>query len=86
LLVASAVTPVGSVSETVPLWVVVRPVVDDDRQRERLAHARRLHRSGAAEPQRLRATVCTQLSYSAQLPQRWKRPSTGGTIRTTLSV
>ena len=32
------------------------------------------------------AVFSSQLSYSAQLPQRWKRPSTGETTRTTWSV
>ena len=32
------------------------------------------------------ASVFSQLSNSPYLPQRWKRPSTAGTMRTTLSV
>src|SRR3954471_19506366 len=84
--VASAVTPDGSVRETVPLCDVVdqlctstgtvsvspTPIVW-------IALERPSRRAGGA-------VFSTQLSYSAQLPQRWKRPSTGETIRTTSSV
>src|SRR3954469_21291336 len=84
--VASAVTFAGSVSVTVPLWDVApqlwtstgnmnvspTPVVwiAAERPRRRAAGA----------------MFSIQLSYSAQLPQRWKRPSTGETTRTTWSV
>src|SRR3954447_5570639 len=84
--VASAVTPAGSVRETVPLCGVVAqlwmstgtgsvsptPIVW-------IAAERPSRRAGFA-------VFSIQLSYSAQLPQRWKRPSTGETIRTTSSV
>ena len=85
--VASAVTPAGSVRLTVPLIA-----------RRRTSCGRRPGSVNvsptpvvwiAAERPRRRAAgavFSSQLSYSAQLPQRWKRPSTGETTRTTWSV
>src|SRR3954447_16915395 len=83
---ASAVTPDGGVSETVPLcdvvdqlWTSTGTVIVSPALTVWIAAERASRRAGGA--------VCSsQLSYSAQLPQRWKRPSTGETTRTTSSV
>ena len=86
LAVASAVKPAGSSSATSPLCgdadqlrtstgtVIVSPMPIDCAAGERPTRSAR----GAVR--------VTQLSYSSHLPQRSKRPSTGETIRTTLSV
>src|ERR1700754_1174602 len=80
---ASAVTPAGKVKETVPLcatddqlWgstgsvnVSPTPVVCPAPERP--------SRRAAG------AVFSSHVSNSAQLPQRWKRPSTGETTRTT---
>ena len=84
--VASAVNPAGSVRVTAPLCValdqlwtstgtlIVRPTPIVS------AAADRPSRDAAG------AVSSSHSSYSAHLPQRWNRPSTGGTSRTTLSV
>src|SRR4051812_29928969 len=84
--VASAVTPAGSVKLTVPLWGVAvqlwtstGSVNDSPAGTVWIAVDRPSRRADGA-------VVSDQVSYSAQLPQRWKRPSTGETTRTTWSV
>ena len=86
LLGASAVKPAGSVSWTSPVCgvvdqlctttgtVLVSPMPIDCAAGERPIRSAR------------GAVLVIQLSYSSHLPQRSKRPSTGGTTRTTVSV
>src|SRR4051812_1988702 len=84
--VASAVTPVGSVRLTVPLCVVSDQLwtstgsVNEPPTGTVWIAAERPRRRAAG------AVLSSQLSYSGQLPQRWKRPSTPGTSRTSWSV
>ena len=84
---AAAVKFAGSVRLTVPLCGDVGPVVDVDREVDRLAH-RRSWPSAAERPIRRAAgaVFSSQLSYSSHLPKRWKRPSAGATRRTVSSV
>src|SRR4051812_19983430 len=83
---ASAVTLAGSVRLTVPLigvsdqlWTSTGSVKVSPTPVVWIAAERPRRRAAGA--------VCSShVSYSAQLPQRWKRPSTGETTRTTWSV
>ena len=84
--VASSVKSAGAVIVTVPLCVRGRPVVHVHRERDRLAHAHRLHRGGAAEPQRLRGGVVQPLVELRELAPAVEASLDAGTIRTTLSV
>src|SRR4051794_41546245 len=83
---ASAVKPLGSVRLTVPfcavslqLWTTTGSVSVSPAATVCTAAERPSRRAAGA-------VVSSQLSNSAQLPQRWKRPSTGETTRTTWSV
>src|SRR5689334_12266965 len=86
LEVASAVTFAGSARLTVPLcvaldqlWTTTGSVNVSPTAVVWTAVERPSRRASGA-------VFSTQLSYSAQLPQRWKRPSTGETTRTSWSV
>src|SRR3954452_23817338 len=84
---ASAVTEAdGSVRLTLPLcgvvdqlWTTTGSVNDWPTATVWIAAERPRRSACGAEP-------WTHWSYSSQLPHRWKRPSTAGTMRTTLSV
>src|SRR3954454_2497575 len=84
--VASAVTLGGRVSVTVPLcavapqlWTSTGSVNVSPTPVDWIAAERPRRRASGA-------VFSSQLSNSAQLPQRWKRPSTGETTLTTWSV
>src|SRR5215208_503481 len=84
--VASAVKPAGSVSCTSP----VCGVVDQSCTLTGTVRVSPMPIDWAAGESPIRsargAVVWSQLSYSCHLPQRAKRPSTGDTTRTTVSV
>ena len=64
-----------------------RPVVDVDRERDRLAHAHRLHRGGAAEPRAPAGRCCSATGRTPRTcPSGGSGPRRPARSRTTLSV
>ena len=84
--VASAVKPAGSVSVTEPLWLVVDQLWTATGRL--IVSPMPIDCTAAERPSRraVGASVSSHWSNSPHLPQRWNRPSTAGTMRTTESV
>src|SRR3954447_3653809 len=83
---ASAVTPAGGVSATVPLCVWSDQLCTTTGTVS--VPPTGMVWTAAERPRRLASGTLpvSHWSYSCQLPQRWKRPSTPETTRTTWSV